>query len=91
LLDLQLEIANKAGVDPLDVSLPLLVEYLPRWSDVDFIDLVVTRGREAGFIRPSRRIRIQTPLINQHDYLPPPHDLALVRDPRYAHRRSDRD
>ena len=88
---LRLEIAAKAEVDPFDVSLPLLVEYLPRWNDVDFIDLVVTRGREAGFIRPSRRIRIQTPPINLKDYIPPPHDLALVRDPRYAHRRSDLD
>jgi hypothetical protein len=91
LLALRLEIAAKAEVDPFDVSLPLLVEYLPRWNDVDFIDLVVSRGREAGFIRPSRRIRIQTPPIDILLYLPPPHDLCLVRDARYAHRRSDLD
>lgn len=83
---LQLEIAGKAGVDPFDVSLPLLVEYLPRWKDVDFIDLIVTRGRESGFIRPSRRIRISTPAIDLKDYLPPPPNLLLVHDPRYAHR-----
>lgn len=87
LLALQIEIAGKAGVDPMDVSLPLLVEYLPRWNDVDFIDLVVTRGREAGFIRPSRRIRIQTPAVALNDYLPPPPDLCLCHDPRYAHRQ----
>jgi hypothetical protein len=86
---LQLEIAAKAEVDPFDVSLPLLVEYLPRWYDVDFVQLVVERGRHAGFIRPSRRIRIQTPPIDLHDYLPPPPDLCLVREPRYAQRRSD--
>ncbi len=86
---LQLEIAAKAEVDPFDVSLPLLVEYLPRWNDVDFVQLVVERGREAGFIRPSRRIRIQTPPVDLHAYRPLPHDLALVREPRYAHRRSD--
>lgn len=91
LLALRLEIAAKAEVDPFDVSFPLLVEYLPRWNDVDFIDLVVTRGRETGFIRPSRRIRIQTPPIHLSDYVPPPPDLALVRAPRYAHRRSDLD
>lgn len=84
---LQLEIAAKAGVDPFDVSLPLLVEYLPRWKDVDFIALVVDRGRDAGFIRPSRRIRIQTPPLDLKDYLPPPHDLILVHEPRYAHRK----
>ncbi len=84
---LQLEIAAKAGVDPFDVSLPLLVEYLPRWKDVDFIALAVDRGRDAGFIRPSRRIRIQTPPLDLKDYLPPPHDLILVHEPRYAHRK----
>lgn len=84
---LQMEIAGKAGVDPFDVSLPLLVEYLPRWNDIDFIALVVKDGREAGFIRPSRRIRIQTPELNLEDYLDPPPDLVLEREPRYAGRR----
>lgn len=50
-------IAGKAGVDPFDVSLPLLVEYLPAWHNVDFIALVADRSQDAGFIRPSRRIR----------------------------------
>ena len=84
---LQMEIAGRAGVDPFDVSLPLLVEYLPQWNDIDFIDLVVEQGREAGFIRPSRRIRIQTPELNLEDYLDPPPDLILEREPRYAGRR----
>jgi hypothetical protein len=84
---LQLEIAAKAGVDPFDVSLPLLVEYLPRWNDVDFIALVVERGREGGFIRPSRRIRIRTPDVDLANYLAPPSDLVLERQPRYAGRR----
>ena len=84
---LQLEIAAKAGVDPFDVSLPLLVEYLPSWNDVDFIALVVDRGREGGFIRPSRRIRIHTPEIDLENYLAPPVDLILEREPRYAGRR----
>ena len=85
---LQLEIAAKAEVDPFDVSLSLLIEYLPAWSDVDFVALVVERGRAAGFIRPSRRIRIQTPPVDLKDYLPPPPDLCLVFEPRYAHRRA---
>jgi hypothetical protein len=84
---LQLEIAAKAGVDPFDVSLALLVEYLPRWYDVDFVAWVVERGASAGFIRPSRRIRIQTPPIERSDYQPPPPDLVLMREPRYAGRR----
>jgi hypothetical protein len=88
---LQLEIAGKAGVDPFDVSLTLLVEYLPEWNDVDFIALVVERGREAGFIRPSRRIRIRTPQVELREYQPLPPDLVLATSPRYAHRRSDLD
>lgn len=86
---LQLEIAARAGVDPFDVSLTLLVEYLPAWNDIDFIQLAVERGREAGFIRPSRRIRIQTPPVDEQAYVPLPPDLPLVREPRYARRRCD--
>jgi len=84
---LQMEIAAKAGVDPFDVSLPLLVEYLPRWNDVDFITLIVERGRDTGFIRPSRRIRIKTPDVSLVDYLALPPDIVLERSPRYAGRR----
>lgn len=88
---IQLEIAGRAGVDPFDVSLTLVIEYLPGWNDVDFIQLAVERGREAGFIRPSRRIRIKTPPVELSAYSPPPPDLVVVRPPRYAHRRSNRD
>ena len=87
LYGLQMEIAAKAGVDPFDVSLPLLIEYLPGWKDIDFIALMVEGGREGGFIRPSRRIRIRTPDVDLSSYLPLPPDLVLVREPRYAGRR----
>jgi hypothetical protein len=88
---IQLEIAGKAGVDPFDVSLPLLVTHIPAWNDVDFIALAVEGGRGVGFIRPSRRIRIQTPEVEIQDYLPLPPDIPLMITPRYAHRRSDLD
>lgn len=86
---LQLEIAGRAGVDPFDVSLPLLVEYLPRWSATgkDIVTLFVEHGRQAGFIRPSRRIRPVTPLIEPELLLPLPPDLVLIRKPRYARRK----
>jgi hypothetical protein len=84
---IQMEIASKAGVDPFDVSLPLIVEYLPKWNDIDFIALIVEKGREGGFIRPSRRIRIKTPEIDMSEYLAPPPDLILERTPQYAGRR----
>jgi Transposase DDE domain len=88
---IQLEIAGRAGVDPFDVSLPLIVKYLPGWNDVDFIQLVSEKGRSSSFIRPSRRIRIHTPSINLKDYVPLPFNLIITRTPRYAHRRSSRD
>jgi hypothetical protein len=86
---LQLEIAGRAGVDPFDVSLPLMVEYMPRWlaEGQDIITLFVEQGRDLRFIRPSRRIRVETPPIDPADYLPPPPDLILTRTPRYANRK----
>lgn len=84
---IQLEIASKAGVDLFDVSLPLIVKYLPGWNDVDFIAFIVETGRDGGFIRPSRRVSIQTPEVLMSDYLSAPPDLVLERIPRYAGRR----
>jgi hypothetical protein len=86
---LQLEIAGRAGVDPFDVSLPLMVEYIPKWSydGADMVTLFVEHGRSVGFIRPSRRIRLDTPEIDLACIIPLPPDLVLVRKPRYAHRK----
>ncbi len=86
---LQLEIAGRADVDPFDVSLPLMVEYIPRWSrdGTDMVAIFVEHGRSVGFIRPSRRIRPITPEIDlaNIDHLPP--DLVLERKPRHPRRK----
>lgn len=89
---LQLEIAGRAGVDPFDVSLPLMIEYIPAWSYTgqDIVALFVDYGRQAGFIRPSRRIRPITPFINAKALNPLPPDTVLVRPPRYAQRHCGR-
>ena len=88
---LRLEIAGRAGVDVFDVSLPLVVRYLPVFAarGEDPVARVVADGRRAGFIRPSRRIVITTP--------DPPLAYALSiadqpvrRTPRYAQRRCTR-
>ena len=57
LQSLRLEIAHKAGVDPFEVSIGLLVEYAPQYAyeGRDPVKIFVERGRELGFIRPSRR------------------------------------
>lgn len=88
---LRLEIAGRAGVAVFDVSLPLLVRYLPVFAarGEDPVALFVARGRDAGFIRPSRRVAISVP--------DPPLATAISidarpvhRPPRYAERRCKR-
>jgi len=86
---LRLEIAGRAAVDPFEVSLALLVEYLPRWATDgdDPVALIVTRGRALGFIRPSTRTRSDAPHIPRDHLIPLPPDTSLERTPHYAHRR----
>jgi hypothetical protein len=89
---LQMEIAGKAQVDPYDVSLALLVEYVPLWirDGKDPVQLIVEHGARTGFIRPSSRIRIRAPEIHLEDMMPLPHDIELLRTPRYAQRKCHR-
>lgn len=86
---LQLEIAGRAGVDPFEVSLALLVEYLPRLARAgqDPLALFVEQGRRAGFIRPSTRTVIRAPTIAPAQLAPVPPGLVLERPPRYAQRK----
>jgi hypothetical protein len=86
---LQMEIAGRAGVDPFDVSLALLVEYVPHWAyrGKDPVALVVERGRHMGFIRPSSRTQIRAPDVPLEEMVPLPPGLVLVRTPRYAQRK----
>jgi hypothetical protein len=88
---LRLEIAGRAGVDVFEVSLPLVVRYLPVFAarGEDPVAMIVERGRQAGFIRPSRRITIIAP--------DPPLAYAMsiaarpvLRTPRYAKRKCHR-
>jgi hypothetical protein len=86
---LRLEIAGKAGGDPYDVSLPLLVEYLPFFAarGLDPVQVVVEQGRAPRLIRPSSRTVIVAPDPPPGDLSPRPPGLALERPPRYAQRR----
>lgn len=86
---LRLEIAGTAAVDVYDVSLPLLVEWVPRlaYSGEDPVAFFVERGRAAGFIRPSRRTRAQAPTVPPSLIAPLPDGLVLTRSPRYANRK----
>ena len=86
---LQLEVAGRAGVAPFDVSLALLIEYLPRFARAgqDPLPLFIERGRLAGFIRPSTRTVIHAPVIPPEWLTPLPPETVLVRTPRYAQRK----
>jgi hypothetical protein len=83
---LRLEIAGTAGVDPFEVSVPLLVEYLPLLlaQQQDPVAVFVDQGRQLLFIRPSTRTRIAAPELPPAAIVPRPPDLVLVRQPRYA-------
>lgn len=89
LMGLRLEIAGRAEVDIFDVSLPLLAQYLPRYAarGEDPVAAFLRDGRQVGFIRPSRRIAIQAPIIDLAYILPLPPTISLQQMPRYAHRR----
>ena len=82
---LRLQIAVQAHEDPFDVSLALLLEYLPTLSDyhADALRVLVTRGKDLGFIRPSSRLRIQTPDLRGVLIVPIPEGLLLEQVPNF--------
>ena len=85
---LRFEIAREAGVDQFEVSMDLLVKYAPQYAyeGRDPVNIFVERGRDLGFIRPSRRTIIHAPAVPAEAILPAPPDLTLARIPRYAGR-----
>lgn len=86
---IRMEVAGRAGVDPFEVSLPLLVAYLPQIAagGRDPIEFVVETGEQYGFIRPSRRLRLDVPEIPPEWITPAPPGLVTARPARYAGRR----
>lgn len=86
---LRMEVAFRAQVDPFEVSLPLLIDYLPQWAaqGCDAISECVRQGRTLGIIRPSSRTRVQAPHLEPSALTPRPADLVLKRAPRYPARR----
>jgi len=84
----RMEIAGRAEVEPYEVSMELLVRYMPQYAYVgeDPIKVFVQRGRELRFIRPSTRTQVKAPVIDSAQMVPVPSELVLVREARYAHR-----
>jgi hypothetical protein len=86
---LRVEIAGQAGVDVYDVSLPLLVRYLPYFAyrGLDPVATIIERGRAMKLIRPASRTVIVAPEVPPAAITPLPPDLDLERIPRYAERK----
>ncbi len=82
---MRMEIAARAQVDPFEVSMPLVVRAMPGLleSEQDPVALIVRRGRQLGFIRPSRRLQVQVPVIVATDIVPRPAGLVLERPACY--------
>jgi Transposase DDE domain len=94
---LHLRVANEAGVDLFEVSLPVLVLLLRQppapTARLALVPLLVHKGRALGLIRPSRRYQALVPALRE-PYRSAPSHLLTTRSARYAQRkcepRSDR-
>lgn len=84
----RLEIAARAAVDPFEVSLDLMIRYLPDFAaqGLDPIAAFLVHARELGFIRPSTRTQNRAPELDPARIALLPHGTILQRTPRYAHR-----
>lgn len=84
LLAMWVEIAGRAQVEVFDVSLTLLVQHAPLLAAAgrDPVDVFVTQGEFARFIRPSRRTKNQAPIIPPEAIIPAPPDLVTSRPAR---------
>lgn len=77
-------IARAANCDPFEVSVPLLVELLPRLGGpcpLQFEQLVQS-GRQMGLLRASPRLELNVPQVELSCYQPVPPDLPWLRPGR---------
>ena len=82
---LRLLIAQDEGCDPFEVSLPLLVEYLPQilHQRQHPVSWVLRHGHDLGFFRPSSRYQVKAPSIPVTALHFPQPDLPLTRPALY--------
>ena len=72
---LQADIAAQAGVEPVEVSLDILMKVLPQASwpcPFGLVQSLISHARSIGLIRPSRYLALELPTIPQEAVLPPP-------------------
>jgi Transposase DDE domain len=85
---LRFQVAEAASVSYFDVSIPVLMDLLRRFSQTPtpLVSRLAREGRFLKLIRPHSRIHPQVPHIVLHDIKPLPPALFLLRIPRYSHR-----
>jgi hypothetical protein len=89
-LALRTEIAQQAGAALREVSLPLMLRWLPEIADQgeDPVRVLAERGRETGIIRPFRGKEHLLPSVQVSDYDFPP-ARPPPREARYAGKQGD--
>jgi hypothetical protein len=80
---LRFEIADRAGADVREVSVELLLRWLPEFAaeGADPVAMFVQEGRRLGFIRPFRGVEREVPRLVAADYTFP----DVPPSPRPAH------
>jgi hypothetical protein len=86
ILGLRSEIAVRAQADVFDVSLDLMIRWLPRFAEggEDPVLVLVERGRAAKIIRASSRFRWEVPEVPLSRVVWLPEGVVLTRVARYA-------
>lgn len=77
--------AAQAGCDPFEVSLPLMVQYVPQFifQRLHPLRWMGTYGHVLGLIRPASRRVLQLPSLDLAQYVFAPPELALTRKACY--------
>lgn len=77
-------IALAADCDPFEVSVPILVELLPRLSSPSTLQLeqLIQAGRHMGLLRANPRLALSIPQVDCSCYQPAPPDLPRQRPGR---------
>jgi hypothetical protein len=84
-------IARQAGVDRFDVSIELVVRYVPQLMSqrIDPVQYFVHHGRDLGIIRPSTRSQVHSPIVPPEWIIMAPQEAYQAREKaRYAPSKS---
>jgi hypothetical protein len=87
---LQVAVAGQAFVSVFDVSVALVVRWVPRFlaSQHDPMRVLLEQGRDLGIIRPWRRMPIEVPIVSWQELHWPAEDVVVWQEPRSAHKQA---